>query len=163
MISGRKLLSRETGAFVQFVKYGIVGVMATCVQTGVFYLLAATCLKCLGPDDFAVRYLGLPSAVLSDQARALLAAIATGVGFTVANVFCWVMNRLFVFRPGRHVWYIEFLLFFGVSLTALVVGLAVQTVLIRLAGWSTSAAVLLEIVSSLAINYVVRKFFVFKG
>ena len=46
---------------MQLVKYGIVGVMATCVQTGVFYLLAATCLKCLTADDWAVRLLRLPS------------------------------------------------------------------------------------------------------
>ena len=50
----RRCLSHEAGAFAQFVKYGVVGVMATCVQTGVFYALAATCLRCLGPDDWAV-------------------------------------------------------------------------------------------------------------
>ena len=57
----RKYLSHDAGPFAQLVKYGIVGVMATCVQTGVFYLLASTCLKCLTADDWAVRLLGLPS------------------------------------------------------------------------------------------------------
>lgn len=163
MISVRQFLSHDAGPFVQFVKYGVAGVMATCVQAFVFYLLASTCLQCLGPDDFAVKYFGLPSAVISDQTRAILAALATGIGFTVANIFCWLMNRMFVFRPGRHVWHVEFLLFFGVSLVALVLGLAVQTLLIHMFGWTTSSAVLLEILSSFAINYAVRKFFVFKG
>ena len=40
----RWFLSHESGAFAQFVKYGVIGVLATCVQTGVFYVLAATCL-----------------------------------------------------------------------------------------------------------------------
>ena len=38
----RHILSNEAGPFAQFIKYGIVGVMATCVQTGIFYILAAT-------------------------------------------------------------------------------------------------------------------------
>ena len=157
------MLSHECGLFVQFVKYGVVGVMATCVQLSVFYALAATTLKCLGPDDWAVRVLGFPAASVTDSERAFLAAIATGGGFVAANLFCWVMNRLFVFKPGRHAWWLELAFFFAVSLIALGVGLAVQTVLIHLAGWTTSAAVFLEILSSLAINFVVRKFFVFKG
>ena len=57
----RRVLSRESGPFWQFVKYGIIGVATTLVQLAVFYLLAATCLKCLTADDWAVRFLGLPA------------------------------------------------------------------------------------------------------
>ena len=63
--------------FFQFVKYGANGVMATYVQTGTFYLLGATCLMCLGPDDWAVRFLGLPAAEVSDGVRAFRFATAT--------------------------------------------------------------------------------------
>ena len=52
-----RILSHDSGPFWQFVKYGAIGVMATLVQTGVFYALATTCLKCLGGDD--VRPLSL--------------------------------------------------------------------------------------------------------
>ena len=41
----RRIVSRESGAFWQFVKYGIVGVMSTVVQMIVFYVLAATVLN----------------------------------------------------------------------------------------------------------------------
>ena len=57
----RKVLSHDSGPFWQFVKYGVIGVMSTAVQLTVFYVLAATSMKCLGADDVAVKYLGLPS------------------------------------------------------------------------------------------------------
>ena len=76
------ILSHESGPFWQFVKYGVIGVMATVVQTGVFYALAATCLPCLTADDVAVRFLGLPSATFTGAeawyvSRGMLAAYAT--------------------------------------------------------------------------------------
>ena len=116
----RKFLSHDCGPFAQFVKYGAVGVMATCVHLAVFYLLASTCLKCLTEDDKAVRLLSLPSAAFTGaepwyEARWFLAAVATAAGFTVANVFCWLMNRAFVFRPGKFAWHVEFALFYGAA------------------------------------------------
>lgn len=159
----KKFLSPDAGPLAQFVKYGAVGVMATLVQAGVFYALACTAFKCLTPDDLMVRLLGMPSVEIAAPLRALYAAINTSFGFVLANVFCWLMNRWFVFKAGKYVWYVELALFFAVSLAAVGVGLAVQSVLIHFAGWTTSSAFLLEILSSLAINFVVRKFFVFKG
>ena len=159
----RRFLSHDSGPFAQFVKYGAIGVLSTCVQMVGFYILAATCLKCLAADDWAVRFARLPAVEVSDGIRALRAAVATAGGFTVANVFCWLMNRLFVFKPGRHSWIVELLLFFAVSLAALAIGIVVQSILINYAGWTTSSAFILEIISSFVINYVVRKFFIFKG
>ena len=117
----RSFLSHDSGACAQFVKYGVIGVLSTCVQMGAFYVLAATVLKCLGPEDWAVRFLGLPAVSVGAGVRAFRAAVATAIGFTVANVFCWLMNRLFVFKPGRYRWYVEFSLFFGVAALATVV------------------------------------------
>ena len=159
----RHFLSHDAGAFAQFVKYGIVGVLSTCVQTGVFYLLAATLLLCLGSDDWAVRYLGLPSVEISDAVRAMRACVATAIGFVAANIFCWIMNRLFVFRPGRYKWYVEFGMFFGAATFATVVALGVMNVLIKYAGMMTSLAVVIEIIVSFFVNFFVRKFFIFKG
>lgn len=159
----RKFLSHEAGPFAQFVKYGAIGVAATCVQTGLFYVLAATVLKCLGPDDWAVRIAGLPAVELADGVRALRAAVATAGGFVVANVFCWLMNRWFVFRPGRYRWFVEFGMFFGTATAATAIALGVQSVLIRYAGLMTTAAVLIEVAVSFLVNFFVRKFVIFKG
>ena len=159
----RRFLSHDSGPFAQFVKYGVIGVLSTCVQMIGFYLLAATCLKCLGADDWAVRFLGLPSVEVSDGVRAFRAAVATAGGFTVANIFCWMMNRLFVFKPGKFRWYVEFLMFFGVAALATVVALGVQSLLIRYFGMMTTAAVIVEVVASFLMNFFVRKFVIFKG
>ena len=159
----RRVLSRESGPFWQFVKYGVIGVLSTLVQTGVFYLLAATCLMCLAPDDVAVRFLGLPAADVGDATRALRFAVATGIGFVVANVFCWLMNRAFVFRPGRFRWPVEFAMFFGVATLATVVALGLSSALIRWCGLMTTIAVAVEVVVSFLVNFFVRKFFIFKG
>ena len=159
----RRFLSHESGPFAQFVKYGVIGVMSTVVQMVGFYVLAATCLKCLGTDDWAVRFAGLPSVAITDGVRAFRAAVATAAGFTIANIFCWLMNRLFVFRPGRFRWYIEFGLFFGVAALATVVALGVQSLLIKYAGLMTTAAVIVEIIVSFFFNFFIRKFVIFKG
>lgn len=159
----RRFLSHDSGPFAQFVKYGVIGVLSTCVQMIGFYLLAATCLKCLGADDWAVRFLGLPSVEVSDGLRAFRAAVATAGGFTVANIFCWIMNRLFVFKPGKFRWYVEFLMFFGVAALATVVALGVQSLLIKYFGMMTTAAVIVEVVASFLMNFFVRKFVIFKG
>ena len=164
----KKILSHESGPFWQFVKYGAIGVMATLVQTGVFYLLASTCLKCLTADDVAVKLLGLPAASFSgDEAwylsRGMLAAYATAVGFFVANVFCWLMNRWFVFRPGKFRWYVEFAMFFGASALATVIALGTMKVLIDSFGMMTTLAVVVEVVVSFLVNFFIRKFYIFKG
>ena len=159
----RCFLSHDSGPIAQFVKYCVIGVLSTCVQMAGFYLLAATCLKCLCADDWAVRFLGLPSVGVADGVRAFRAAVATAGGFTVANVFCWIMNRLFVFRPGRFRWHVEFLMFFGVASLATVVALGVQSLLIRYFGMMTTAAVIVEIAVSFLMNFFVRKFIIFKG
>jgi len=166
--TARRLLSHDAGPFWQFAKYGAVGVASTCVQMAVFYALAATCLKCLTPDDWAVATLGLPSVTFDGTepwyaARWFLAALATAVGFTAANVFCWLMNRAFVFRPGRFAWYAEFAMFYGAAAGATVVALAVQSLLIRYCGMMTSAAAIIEVVVSFMVNFVVRKFYIFGG
>ena len=159
----KHVLSHDAGPFWQFVKYGAVGVMATCVQVSVFYLLATTCLKCLAADDWAVRLLGFSAADVSDAVRAWRFAVATGIGFVIANVFCWLMNRWFVFRPGKFRWYVEFVMFFGAATLATVIALGLSSGLIHFVGLMTSAAVLIEIVASFLINYFTRKFFIFRG
>lgn len=157
------LLGERLPWFFQFVKYGTNGVIATYVQTGVFYFLGATCLMCLSPGDWAVKYFGLPSAEVSDGVRAVRFASATAIGFVVANVVCWLMNRWCVFRPGKFRWHVELALFFAASTFATVVALALSAALIRLVGLMTTIALAIEVAVSFLVNFFVRKFFIFRG
>jgi len=158
-----RFLSHDSGPFAQFVKYGAIGVASTIVQMLVFYLLASTCCRCLGPDDWAVKGFGLPSVEVSDWVRGFRFVVDTALGFSVANVFCWLMNRAFVFRPGKFAWYKEFALFFGAAACAMALATGLSWVLINWAGIQTSAAVVIEVVVSFVVNFVARKFFIFKG
>lgn len=160
----RRILSRDCGAFWQFVKYAAIGVLATAVQTAVFYLLAATCLKCLEGGDWAVKWLGFPAAAgVSDAARAIRFAAATAAGFAVSNVFCWLMDRWFVFTPGKYRWYRELAYFFAVSGFAMLLATLTGSVLIARFGMMTTLAVAVEVLLSFAVNYAMRKFFIFRG
>lgn len=163
-----RFLSHDAGPFAQFVKYGAIGVAATCVQTGVFYVLASCWLRCLAPDDWAVRFLGLPAGAFTGgeawyAARGTYAAVDTAVGFVVANVFCWLMNRWFVFKPGRYAWSVELVMFFSVSGLAMALATAISWVLIHQWGLMTTLAVLVEVVVSFLFNFFIRKFVIFKG
>lgn len=164
----RRFLSRDAGPLAQFVKYGAIGVAATGVQTGVFYALASCWLRCLAPDDWAVRFLGLPAGAFTGgevwyAARGTYAAVDTAVGFVVANVFCWLLNRLFVFTPGKYRWHVEFGMFFGAAALATALALGVMKALIDGCGMMTSLAVVVEVVVSFFVNFFVRKFVIFKG
>ena len=164
----KKILSHDSGPFWQFVKYGAIGVMATLVQTGVFYILASTCFRCLTADDVAVKCFGLPAASFTGAeawyvSRGMLASYATAVGFFLANVFCWLMNRWFVFKPGKFRWYVEFGMFFGTSTLATLIALGTMKVLIDSFGMMTTFAVVVEVVVSFFVNFFVRKFFIFNG
>ena len=158
----REILSHDSGAFWQFVKYGVVGVMSTVVQMVVFYILAATAIKCLKSDDWAVKFLSLPSVGISDTLRSIYFAIDTAIGFVVANIFCWLMNRAFVFRPGRFLWYIEFAMFFGAAASAFAIATGLSALMIHFFGMMTTQATMLEVIVSFLINYFARRFFIFK-
>ena len=159
----KKILSHDCGPFWQFIKYGAIGVMATLVQMVFFYLLASTVFRCLTVDDWMVSLAGLPSAEVSDAVRAFNFAVSTCIGFCFSNLFCWLMNRWFVFRPGKFRWYVEFAMFSATALLAMAIGTGVSSALIRWAGLMTTMAVFVEIVCSFLVNFFIRKFFIFKG
>lgn len=159
----RKILSLESGPFWQFVKYAVAGAASTLVQVVCFYILAATCLKCLKADDWAVAWLGVPSAAIADGVRAVRFAIATGIGFLVANVFCWVVNRMFVFTPGRHSLWKELALFVAVSGAAMALATAISSFLIEKYSLMTTIAHALEIAVSFLFNYFLRKHLIFRA
>lgn len=163
MNSLRKMLSTEAGPVVQFIKYGIAGGAATATNIIVFFLCGWLLLPCLKQTDPLVRLFGLTVPAISEATRVWNAGVCNTLGFVVSNVLCYILNRLFVFKPGRHSWPVEFLLFFAGSATAFAVGLALQTVLIRSFAAQTTYAYGANILASLLINYATRKFFIFKG
>lgn len=156
-------LSHDAPPFVQFVKYGLAGGAATAIHILVFFLAGFFLFPCVSAEDPLVKLFGLAAPAVDEALRARHAVFANVVAFLLANAFCYVANRLFVFRPGRHHVVLEFLLFLAVSAVSMTIGTALMGVLIKQFGVQTTYAFGANIFSSLAINYVLRKFFVFKG
>jgi putative flippase GtrA len=159
----KKQLAHDAHPLVQFIKYGIVGGMATGVHIVTFFLFAWLLFPCLTANDITVKLLGMSVQPMTDSLRAFNALLCNIGGFCISNVFCYILNRLFVFKPGKHHILLEFLLFFGVSGISLAVAAGVQTLLIRYLAIQTTYAFGANILCALFINYATRKFIIFKG
>ena len=156
-------LSHDAPPFVQFIKYGLAGGAATAVHILALFLAGFFLFPCVSAEDPLVKLFGLVAPAVDEALRARYAVFSNVAAFLLSNTFCYVANRLFVFRPGRHHVVIEFLLFMAVSAVSMTIGTTLMGVLIKQFGIQTTYAFGANILSSLAINYVMRKFFVFKG
>lgn len=149
--------------FWQIFKYGVIGILATAINLAVAELFAAYVWPCLGSDDIFVKFLGFASSSVSDAERAELAVYCNFAGFFVANLVCWLLNRRYVFTPGRHSWLVEYVLFLAGSGFAILCGSAAIWALVRFNGMQTTYSFVINVLVSVMVNFVVRKFFVFKG
>ena len=159
----RHYLSHDAPPLVQFIKYGMAGGIATVTHVLMFFLAGFLLFPCVSESDPLVKLFGLVVPAVDEALRAKNAVFSNICAFFVSNTVCYIINRLFVFRPGRHHMAIEFCLFVAVSAVSMVVGTTLMGVLIQHFGIQTTYAFGANILSSLAINYVMRKFFVFKG
>lgn len=158
----QQYLSHDAPPLVQFIKYGLAGGVATGVHILTFFLVGFYLFPCVAADDILVRILRVTAPVVDEALRARYAVLSNVAAFLLSNIVCYIINRLFVFRPGRHHVILEFLLFFAVSAVSLAIGTALMGTLIKHFGVQTTLAFGANIVSSLAINYLMRKFFVFQ-
>ena len=156
-------LSHDAPPFVQFVKYGLAGGVATATHILTFFAAGFLLFPCVTADDPLVKLFGLAAPLVDETLRARNAVFSNLVAFMVSNTVCYIINRMFVFKPGRHHVVIEFLLFLAVSAVSMTVGTTLMGLLIRNFGIQTTYAFGANILSSLAINYLMRKYFVFKG
>ena len=156
-------LSHDAPPLVQFVKYGLAGGLATVTHVLAFFLVGFLLFPCVTDNDPLVKLFGLVAPAVDEALRARHAVFSNVVAFFVSNTVCYLANRWFVFKPGRHHVVIEFLLFLAVSAVSMIIGTTLMGVLIQRFGIETTYAFGANILSSLAINYVMRKFFVFKG
>ena len=135
--------------FWQIFKYGVIGILATAINLAVAELFAA--------------FLGFASSSVSDAERATRAVHCNFVGFFVANLVCWLLNRRYVFTPGRHHWIVEYALFLASSGFAILCGSAAIWTLVRFYGMQTTYSFVTNVLVSVIVNFVFRKFFIFKG
>ncbi|MEI6083666.1 MAG: GtrA family protein [Verrucomicrobiota bacterium] len=163
----RELLKQFTGRehtpFVQFIKYAICGGIATAVSIVIFYVCAYWLMPALSVKDPVVRLLNLTVVPVSDSVRARNSMVDNFVAFILANLVAYLLNIAWVFKAGRHHWLVEIGLFYLVSGVSFVIGTALMGWLINHYGMLTTAAFGANILTSLLINFVMRKYVIFKG
>lgn len=153
---------------VQFIKYGAVGGAATFVDMLVFFLASWFLFPALTQDDIFVKLLGMlgvdvPVFEISATVRANNQLINNIFAFLASNTFCYILNRAFVFKPGRHHVLKEFSLFFLASGISNGCGILIADIMVRWFGAQTSISYIIKIISSVLINYGARKKIVFNG
>ena len=139
--------SKEVHPVIQFLKYGICGVIATVIHVTVYLLL--------------VRFVWIDRKDNSVE-NAIATLPPTLLAFVFSNLAVYLLNKKFVFTQGRHSPLREFLLFTVVNLPGLVGGSIVQAALVQYAGWSKLMAVIGFIIPNVMINFICRKFFIFR-
>lgn len=144
----RYLVSREAHPLVQFIKYGCCGVAATAVQIAIAYLLN--------------HWFPWVDASLADETRAKNQIIANLIAFVFSNTTAYVTNVLWVFESGRHSRSREFATFTLISFASFCAGLFGGPFLIHKFGINSHLSQIGLIITSAMVNFVCRKFLVFK-
>jgi putative flippase GtrA len=159
----KQLLRRDVHPLFQFAKYAVCGALATAVDVLVFYLAATLLLPALGPGDPAARLLGLHAAALPESVRSMHFVWDKVIAAIFSNLTAYAANALWVFTGGRHSRVVEFALFSALSAAGFALGTALGWALIHWTGMSTTYAYAANGVVALAINFIARKFIIFKG
>ncbi|MCB1076609.1 MAG: GtrA family protein [Verrucomicrobiae bacterium] len=165
--------SKEAPASVQFAKYGIAGGLATVAHQGTWLLVCFTLFPAFSAEEIqsyreilAKIHLTLPhleveGMALADNIRALHSTYGNIIGWFFGNGVAYAVNAAWVFQGGRHNRWLEFLYFTAISGFATLAGLMAGPYLIKTFGISTGLSQLSLLFTSILVNYVCRKFFVF--
>ena len=152
----RHVLSHDAHPLLQFVKYGVCGVGAFIVHFVVVNILGATVF----PFDEEI----------ADGVRKTNTMINNSFGFLVSCAFAYWTNIKFVFKSGRHGRKKEITLFFVISAFSFFAGLATVPVIFdmilehfsQIGKYAQHIATLSFAVTSALVNFVCRKFIIFK-
>ena len=150
------LLSRDAHPVIQFLKYATAGVTATVLHQGIFFTLAYTVL----PAGDGMLVDGKP---ITDEMRYWNSIINNCIAFVPVLLVVYALNVKWVFTPGKHSKLMEFLLFAGVAAVGNAAGIIGGPKLIDWFGIPTWMSQGTFIITSFLVNFLCRKFVIFKG
>ncbi len=159
----QQFFQRDAGPLVQFIKYGLAGGVATAVDMTVFFFLAWRVFPALRENDPMVTRLHLNVKHVEESDRSRRFIICTAIAFLFSNLTAYLINIFWVFEPGRYHWWVELGLFYAVSGISICVGTFLGWAMICHLHFSTTLSYVGKLFAALMINYVCRKFIVFKG
>lgn len=165
----KQFAQREAHPAIQFVKYSLAGGLATAVDVSIFFFLCWKVFPALQVDDLLVRllhdvlHLDLSVPDVEEALRGRRFILNSAIAFMFSNLTAYIVNIFWVFEPGRHDRHVEVFLFYLVSITSVALGTALGWAMINFMGLSTSASYLGKMIAAVLMNYVCRKYLVFKG
>lgn len=148
--------AHEVPGLIQFAIYSICGGLATVVYAGTSLFLSYKVIPAMG----GMIVNGAP---ITNSHRARNALINNSIAFLIANAVAYVTNVMFVFKPGFHGPVMEFLLFTAGSGASFLISQLAGPYLIKRFGLPTQVALATNIVASMLLNFVIRKFIVFQS
>lgn len=151
-----RIRERNVPALVQFFVYGLCGGLATFIFLSIVLILSRTLIP-------AYEGMMLNGHLITDQERAHDLFINNCIAFGIANIVGYITNVMFVFKSGRHHPMLEFFYFTFFNLISFTISQLAGPWLIRAYGVPTNVAILSNVAASVLLNFVLRKFFVFKG
>jgi putative flippase GtrA len=146
----RRINSRDTHPAIQFIKYGICGVAALITHAIIYKVLVT------------FFYQELNDTTMDPMVRGWKTIEPTAILFIFPNLLVYWLNTRWVFTPGKHSKVKEFLLFTIVNMPGAIFGVLGQAALVRYLNWPAMPAMLGFVVPNVLINFLCRKFFIFK-
>ena len=138
--------------FVQFLRFGFVGVLNTQIQYGIEQLCYYVIFR-----DVSFDGIGLALGVTGETVRVF---VVTAIGFVISVTHAYFWNSLFVFREGlslrRYARTVA-----SYALTGLVVSPLIKRAAQGL-GFPFWAASLLSLLITVPLNFVLNKFWAFR-
>lgn len=151
-----RIREHDVPGLIQFAVYSICGGLATVIYVTTSLWFSYKVFP-------AIQGMTVNGAPITDSHRARNALINNCIAFMIANVVAYITNVMFVFKPGLHGPVMEFLLFTGGSGVAFLLSQFAGPYLIKRFGLPTQVALASNVVASMLLNFVIRKFIVFKG
>jgi putative flippase GtrA len=152
----RALISREAHPLLQFIKYGCCGVVAAITHNGILTILSLTLFP-------AVQGMLVDGQVLNEALRANNLVINNAIAWPFGTLVAYWLNILFVFTPGRHSKLTELAMFWIASAIGFFPGGFVAHWLASSYHLPSLIAQLGFVVTSVMVNFLCRKFVIFKN
>ncbi len=163
MVDLKKVLLEKNHSGVQFIKYSLCGGFALGIDMAVCFLVAWLLFPALTQDDVLVRLFNMQVDPIEESVRVVNFRISNVCAFMVSNLVAYLLNVRFVFESGKHSRWKEIGLFYLVSAVSVGIGTEIGATLIRNFGLSFSFSYVAKAVSTTLINFVARKFIIFRG
>lgn len=150
------LLSRDSQPSLQFFKYAVCGIAAATLHNSVMATLSLTLFP-------AGEGMVMNGEVISDTLRADHLVLNNAIAWPFGTALAYWLNTLLVFTPGKHSKTVEVLLFWIISAIGFFPGGFVVHWLAEGLGLPSTLAQLGFVFTSVAVNFLSRKFIIFKS